>query len=83
MGATRETIQSDTAYGGGEPFSEDIIATVRGAHWQTTELVKLEPTDIIILDNHLAQHGRLAYHGVRKHHVALSKDSVCDRSTGA
>ena len=76
MGATRETIQSDTTYAGGEPFSDEIIATVRAAIWQTTELVRLEPSDIIILDNHLAQHGRLAYQGERRHHVALSADAV-------
>ena len=76
MGITREMVQSDTAYGDGEPFPEEVTAMVRGAIWQTTELVKLEPTDILVLDNFIAQHGRLSYHGTRKHHVALIKDPL-------
>jgi hypothetical protein len=66
----------DTAYGDGEPFSDEDTATVRGILWHTTKLVKLEPNDIIILDNFIAQHGRLAYRGRREHHIALIKDPL-------
>ena len=72
MGYTRENCQSDTAYGDGEPFAEDLRIMVRAAIWQTTEVVKLEAGDVIVLDNHLMQHGRMAYQGNRRHLVALA-----------
>ncbi len=72
MDITRETCQSDTAYGDGEPFDYDTRAKVRAAIWQTTELIKLEPGDVILLDNNLIQHGRMAFKGVRKHLAALA-----------
>ena len=71
QGLTAEMSQSDTAFGDGEPFSDDIICQVRAAIWRTSEVVKMEPTDIIVLDNHRVQHGRMAYVGTRKHFVAL------------
>ena len=70
--STAETSQSNTAFGDGEPFPDEIVCEVRGAIWQTTEVVKMEPTDILLLDNHLIQHGRTPYEGTRKHFIALT-----------
>ena len=72
MGYTRETCQSDTAYGDGEPFTHAVRTMVRAAIWQTTELVMMEPGDVIVLDNKLVQHGRMAYRGTRRHLAALA-----------
>ena len=75
MGYTRETCQSDTAYGDGEPFNEAIRIMVRSAIWRTTELVRLSPGEVILLDNNLYQHGRMAYRGTRTHLAALALHS--------
>ena len=72
-GVTRDTAPSDTTYGDGEPFGDTLPVRVRGALWHSTELVKLEPGDVLLLDNYLSQHGRMPYQGVRQHHVALFK----------
>ncbi|MCP4387694.1 MAG: TauD/TfdA family dioxygenase [Gammaproteobacteria bacterium] len=73
MGYTRDTCQSDTAYGDGEPFLEDIRTQVRAALWQSAELVTMEASDVIVLDNHIMQHGRMAYTGNRRHLAALAR----------
>lgn len=71
-GTKRGETQSDTAYGDtGEPFSEDITGTVRAAIWKTTELIALDPGDVIVLDNNLIQHGRMPYEGTRRHLVSV------------
>ena len=75
-GLTREQSQMDTAFGDGEPFGDETTASVRGALWHTTELVKLEPGDIVVLDNFIMQHGRLSYEGERLHHAALIKEPL-------
>jgi hypothetical protein len=75
MGYTRETCQSDTAYGDGEPFPEDVRTMVRAAIWQSTEVIMLEPSDVIVLDNNIMQHGRIAYQGTRRHLAALARFS--------
>lgn len=68
----RQACQSDTAYGDtGELFPAEITAMVRGAIWRTTELVRMEPTDVIVLDNNLIQHGRMHYRGERHHLIAV------------
>lgn len=33
----------------------------------------MEPSDIVLLDNHLMQYGRMAYRGERRHLAALVK----------
>jgi hypothetical protein len=73
MGYTRENCQSDTAYGDGEPFPEDARTMVRAAIWQSTEVLMLEPADVIVLDNNIMQHGRMSYRGTRRHLAALAK----------
>lgn len=73
MGYTRDTCQSDTAYGDGEPFAEDIRIMVRAALWQTAEVVRMEATDVLLLDNNIVQHGRMAYRGNRRHLAALAR----------
>lgn len=82
MGYTRETCQSDTAYGDGAAFAEDIRIMVRAALWQTTEVVKMEASDVLLLDNNIMQHGRMAYRGNRRHLAALARfdEPVADAS---
>ena len=75
FGYTLDTVQSDTAYGDGEPFPWDVPIMVRAAIWQTTEYLRMEPGDIIVLNNNIMQHGRMAYTGNRQHYAALARIS--------
>ena len=75
FGYTLDTVQSDTAYGDGEPFPWDVPIMVRAAIWQTTEYLRMAPGDIIVLNNNIMQHGRMAYTGNRQHFAALARFS--------
>ena len=73
MGYTRDSCQSDTAYGDGEPFDADTLAMVRATLWQSTEVLKMQSGDVLVLDNNVMQHGRMAYRGNRRHLVAVAR----------
>ncbi|WUH90989.1 TauD/TfdA family dioxygenase [Streptomyces sp. NBC_00433] len=62
-----------TTYGDGMPFEEDEVSFLRGALWRTTKAVRMIPGDLLVLDNQVVQHGRMAYRGTRRHYVSLSR----------
>ncbi len=71
-GLKADEIQGNTTFGDGEPIPKETILQIRGAIWRTTEVLKMEPGDVILLNNHLFQHGRMHYCGSRKHFVYLA-----------
>jgi alpha-ketoglutarate-dependent taurine dioxygenase len=62
-----------TAYGDGSAIDEDLISFLRGALWRTTRVVRMRPGDVLVLDNQVLQHGRLAFEGPRRHFVSLAR----------
>ena len=67
-----DEVQGDTTYGDtGAAFPRAVKGLVRGAIWETTALVRLEATDLLLLDNNIMQHGRMPYGGTRDHLVAV------------
>lgn len=62
-----------TTYGDGTPFEDDEISFLRGVLWRTTKAVRMLPGDLLVLDNQVVQHGRMAYRGTRRHYVSLSR----------
>jgi alpha-ketoglutarate-dependent taurine dioxygenase len=62
-----------TAYGDGTPIDEDQISSLRGALWRTARAVRMRTGDVLVLDNQVLAHGRLAFAGRRRHYVALTR----------
>lgn len=71
-GLKEDEIQGNSTFGDGEPIPMETILQIRGAIWRTTEVLKMEPGDLVLLDNNLFQHGRMHYSGTRKHYVYLA-----------
>ncbi len=58
-------------YGDGTEFSDEVVADLRQAAWRSAVAVTWEQGDLLILDNLLAQHGRMSFVGARKILVTL------------
>ena len=53
----------NTSYGDGEQFEDEVIDEIRSALWNNAMALKLQPGDILILDNLLAMHSRMSFEG--------------------
>ena len=53
-------------YGDGEEFEDEIIDHVRCTLWKNSVATSLQQGDVLILDNILAMHSRMAFKGPRK-----------------
>ncbi|XP_065656062.1 dapdiamide synthesis protein DdaC [Hydra vulgaris] len=61
-----------TTYGDGEEFEPELVQHIRNVAWNASIGFQWEKGDVIVLDNLLAQHGRLSYTGKRKIVVSLT-----------
>ena len=59
--------------GEGTAFSDDLVAHVRQVTWRCAVPVTWQQGDLLILDNLLAQHGRMSFVGARRILVTLFK----------
>lgn len=58
-------------YGNGQPIEEDAVLHIEKVHYESEINVKLEKSDLLILDNTLTAHGRSPFVGHREILVAL------------
>jgi alpha-ketoglutarate-dependent taurine dioxygenase len=63
---------SHTYYGDGSPIEREVIDDIRKVLWEKASVLKMHPGDLLILDNVVMQHGRLAFEGARRHEVSLA-----------
>jgi alpha-ketoglutarate-dependent taurine dioxygenase len=68
----------NTFYGDGSPISEDTVEEIRQAYREETIAFPWQPSDLLLLDNMLAAHGRRPFSGARRILVAMS-DPCSDR----
>ncbi|WP_286202883.1 TauD/TfdA family dioxygenase [Rhizobium lusitanum] len=61
-----------TSYGDGSPIDPDTIGLLRAALWRSSYAVRMQPQDLLVLDNQIMQHGRFAYEGARRHYVSMA-----------
>ncbi|XP_057297957.1 dapdiamide synthesis protein DdaC-like [Hydractinia symbiolongicarpus] len=62
---------SDVTYGDGEEIELEFIDYHRAVQWNLAVGIQWEKGDLLVLDNLLAQHGRMGYQGERKLVVGL------------
>merc|ERR1719159_1259905 len=51
----------DTRFADGTPFPDDLTQKVRRAMWSNSKAIVLHSTDLVIVDNMLAGHGRMSW----------------------
>jgi alpha-ketoglutarate-dependent taurine dioxygenase len=56
----------DTTYGDGTPIELEVIQHVRACMWQSTYGFQWRSSDMLVVDNMEALHGRLSFTGNRK-----------------
>lgn len=66
-------VATDVSFANGEPIPDDVVAHVRDAVDAEAIPVAWQRGDLMIVDNHLALHGRRPYRGSRSVAVAWSK----------
>ncbi|XP_057301105.1 uncharacterized protein LOC130635699 [Hydractinia symbiolongicarpus] len=69
-----EEIPHHVSYGDGEEVELEYIQQHRIAQWKLAVGIQWEKGDLLVLDNLLAQHGRMSYEGARKLAVSLIID---------
>ncbi|XP_066913813.1 dapdiamide synthesis protein DdaC-like [Clytia hemisphaerica] len=52
-----------TCYGDGEEITDEEVDEIRSATWSNAMSLKLQPGDVLLLDNLLALHSRMSYEG--------------------
>lgn len=62
-----------TRWGDGGDIDPELISQLRAAIWRPARAVKLNPGDVLALDNLVIQHGRFAFAGPRLHMVAITR----------
>ena len=59
-------------YGDGSTIPYEIIQKLRGLAWEKSRGFKAQDGDLLIVDNYVAQHGRLGYKPPRKFWIGIS-----------
>lgn len=62
--------KSDMYFGDDSPLTEEQLARLDRITTQEMKYVKMQPGDVVLLDNYKTMHGRNVFDGVRKHAVA-------------
>ena len=65
--------KSDMFYGDDAVISDDDLETLDKATVSNIEYVKMQPGDVVLVDNYMAMHGRNVFEGTRKHAVTWFK----------
>ena len=68
----------DTTYGDGSSIEDEVLQEIRNAMWETTVGWQMSRGDLLLLDNMIAQHGRMSFTGERRLRVsmvAMDKDN--------
>ena len=52
-----------TCYGDGEEITDQEVDEIRSVTWSNAMSLKLQPGDVLLLDNLLALHSRMSYEG--------------------
>ncbi len=63
---------SHTYYGDGSAIEREIIDNIRKVLWEQASVLKMHLGELLVLDNVVMQHGRLAYEGLRQHEVSMT-----------
>ena len=61
-----------STYGDGEEFEPEVIDHLRSMTWKNAMALKLEPGDVLILDNLMCQHSRVGFEADRRLIVSLA-----------
>lgn len=64
-------LPSDVTYADGEEIELEFVQHHRAVQWNLAVGIQWERGDLLVLDNLLAQHGRMGYQGERKLVVGL------------
>ncbi|PAA56873.1 hypothetical protein BOX15_Mlig007316g2 [Macrostomum lignano] len=68
-------------YGDQSPIEDSVLQHIREASWSGAIGFQLGRHEMVIVDNHQVQHGRMAFQGPRKLKVAISKPwTFCGKS---
>lgn len=62
----RDQVPYDTAFGSGEPISEDMVRHLMACYESETLIWKWQQGDVLLLDNMLMAHGRMPFTGKRR-----------------
>lgn len=63
-------------WGDGSELSEQEVAEIRQAYEESTEFIRLDPGDVVVVDNLRVVHGRMPYSGGRRLLGLLLSDTV-------
>jgi alpha-ketoglutarate-dependent taurine dioxygenase len=65
-------VPRNALYGDGEPIEDEVIALIRGLYEEARVTFPWQRSDVLIVDNFLAAHGRDPFRGDRRVLVAMS-----------
>lgn len=68
-----ENLPRNALYGDGSPIDAEALESVRAAYRENMDEVSWKNSDVLLLDNMLAAHGRAAFEGCRKVIVGMAE----------
>jgi len=66
-----EKLPTHCYFGDGSPMSDEDLDTVRNVMWDAAVIFPWHAGDLLVVDNYMAAHGRMAFDGPRKVLVAM------------